>query len=72
MQKITAKKRKDLENEMLFVFGEKLQALPSKARKLLVDDLVSAFESRLSVFNRVESALNFSVQVEGKVECETL
>ena len=38
---------------MAAVFGEKIQTLSADHQMILIDDLVTAFENRLAVLNRV-------------------
>jgi hypothetical protein len=54
---------------MLAAFGEEIEMLSTELQEILLDDLVTAFENRLKVLNRVQSTLEFEV-AEG-VECET-
>ena len=51
-QQITLKGRKDLEAKMATVFGEKIKTLSTELQRILLDDMVTAFENRLKVLNR--------------------
>jgi hypothetical protein len=51
-QQITLKGRKELEAKMATVFGEKIKSLSTELQRILLDDMVTAFESRLKVLNR--------------------
>lgn len=53
MKQITFKSRKELEAKMATVFGEKINALSTELQQILIDDMVTAFENRLNVLNRV-------------------
>jgi hypothetical protein len=56
MKQTTAtKKRKDLENKTALALDNYIRSLPAELRKILVDDLVTAFESRLCVLNQAQS-----------------
>jgi hypothetical protein len=56
MKQATAtKKRKDLENKTALALENYVRSLPVELRKILVDDLVTAFESRLFVLNQAQS-----------------
>jgi hypothetical protein len=66
----TMKSNKKLQRKMLTVFGEEMHMLSAELQKILLDDLVTAFESRLDVMNRAQSTLEF--KVAESVECETL
>ena len=51
-QETTLKDRKELEAKMASVFGERIKKLSTELQKILLDDMVTAFESRLNVLNR--------------------
>jgi hypothetical protein len=51
-QQIAFKSRKELEAKMTTVFGEKIKELSTELQKILLDDMVTAFENRLNVLNR--------------------
>jgi hypothetical protein len=53
-REITLKSRRALEAEMASVFGEKLKKLSTELQKILLDDMVTAFENRLKVLNRAD------------------
>jgi hypothetical protein len=71
-QSIASKNRKELENKMAKVFEKDMKTLPAEFRKILVDDLVTAFESRLCVLNRAQLNLKFIAITEGEVKVETV
>ena len=43
---------------MASVFGEKIQELSTDLQKILLDDMVTAFENRLNVLNRADGKLH--------------
>ena len=47
----TIKTRKELETKMATVFGEKITNLSTELQRILIDDMVTAFENRLKVLN---------------------
>jgi hypothetical protein len=51
-QQITLKGRKELEAKMATVFGTKIEKLSTELQRILLDDMVTAFENRLKVLNR--------------------
>ena len=68
----TAKSRKELKHKMEAVFSEKIQTLSPDLQDDLLDDLVTAFENRLSMLNRAQLNMQcLAVTTEG-VECETI
>jgi len=72
MKQLTAtKNRKELENKMARVFENDIKSLPAEFRKIMVDDLVSAFESRLYALSRAQSNSEFLRVIEGEVIFET-
>jgi hypothetical protein len=46
------KSRDELEAKMAAVFGDQIKELSTEMKQILIDDLVTAFESRLNVLNR--------------------
>jgi hypothetical protein len=52
-QQSIIKARKELETKMAAVFGEKIKNLSTELQRILLDDMVTAFENRLNVLNRV-------------------
>ena len=54
-QQLSVKGRKELEAKMATVFDEKIKGLSAELQKILLDDMVTAFENRLMVFKRVKA-----------------
>ena len=52
-QQVALKDRQELEAKMASIFGEKINALSTELQRILLDDMVTAFENRLNVLNRV-------------------
>lgn len=50
------KNRKELRNKMAEVFSERIKALPAEMQYILLDDLVTAFENRLSIFSQAKQS----------------
>ena len=50
-QQTIIKTRKELETKMAAVFGEKITNLSTELQRILIDDMVTAFENRLNVLN---------------------
>jgi hypothetical protein len=50
---LTAKQRKDLEAKMAKVFKENMKGISAELQKILLDDLVTAFQNRINVLIRV-------------------
>jgi hypothetical protein len=71
-QSFVSKNRKELENKMVKVFEKDMESLPVELRKIMANDLVSAFESRLCVLTRAQSNLKFIMITEGEVKVETV
>ena len=57
-QEIAAVKRKELEEKMAAVFGEKIVKLSTELQEILLDDMVTAFENRLNVLNRANAEIS--------------
>jgi hypothetical protein len=56
---ITLKQRKKLENQMANVFQENLRGLSAELQRILLDDLVTAFQSRINVLMRVQEKRSY-------------
>jgi hypothetical protein len=54
---ISIKKFKELENKISMVFENDMKSLPVGLRRIMANDLVSAFESRIYALNRTQSNL---------------
>ena len=67
-----AKSRKELKQKMAAVFSEKIQQLSPDLQYILLDDLVTAFENRLSVLNRTRLNVKCLAVITEGVECETI
>lgn len=48
---------------MAEVFGDLIKALPVELQYIMLDDLVTAFENRLSTFSRVQSGQHIEVEL---------
>jgi hypothetical protein len=56
---MTLKQRKELEAKMTEVFKENIQTLSTELQKILVDDLVTAFQNRINVLIRVQRKTSY-------------
>jgi hypothetical protein len=54
-QQVAFRSRKELEVEMATIFGEKIKQLSTELQKILLDDMVTAFENRLNVLSRANA-----------------
>ncbi len=57
--KITLKQRKELETKMAKVFKENLKGLSAELQKILLDDLVTAFQNRINVLIRAQEKRSY-------------
>jgi hypothetical protein len=53
-QQLAVKSRKKLEAKMATVFGEIINGLSEELQQVLLDDMVTAFENRLIVFEHAK------------------
>jgi hypothetical protein len=53
-QRITLKQRKELEAKMGEVFHKNVKGLSAELQKILLDDLVTAFQNRINVLIRAQ------------------
>jgi len=56
---MTMKERKDLEARMAKVFKENMRGLSTELQKILLDDLVTAFQNRINVLNRAQAKRSY-------------
>ena len=56
MELLNIRNRKELRNKMAEVFNDIIKTLPAEMQYVLLDDLVTAFEMRLSVFSQTKSS----------------
>jgi hypothetical protein len=57
--KITPKQRKELETRMTKVFKENIKGLSAELQKILLDDLVTAFQNRINVLIRAQEKRSY-------------
>ncbi len=62
--------RKEIKSKLASALGEKMESLSSGYKDILLDDLATAFESRLAVFRRA-TCLQFGIQDAQMVEIST-
>ena len=53
------KNREILEEKMVVVFGEEIMELSTEFQEILIDDIVTAFENRVNVLNRIQDRGQF-------------
>jgi triphosphoribosyl-dephospho-CoA synthetase len=58
-QNITLKHRKELESKMAKVFKENINVLSTELQKILVDDMVTAFQNRINVLIRAQDKRSY-------------
>jgi len=56
---ITLKQRKELEVKMSKVFKENIKGLSAELQKILLDDLVTAFQNRINVLIRAQKKRSY-------------
>jgi hypothetical protein len=56
---MTLKKRKELEAKMAKVFKENIKGLSTELQKILVDDLVTAFQNRINVLIKAQKKRSY-------------
>lgn len=58
-QNIIFKQRKELEGKMAKVFKENIDVLSTELQKILVDDMVTAFQNRINVLIRAQEKRSY-------------
>jgi hypothetical protein len=56
---LTLKERKELEAKMVKVFAGNTRELSTELQKILVDDLVTAFQNRINVLIRAQAKRSY-------------
>jgi hypothetical protein len=72
MKQLSNKNRKELKSKMAEALNEKMKILSPGMQDILVDDLITAFESRLAVLDKAQSNLHCLVDIGVKIPNETL
>jgi hypothetical protein len=56
---LTLKERKELETKMVKVFAGNVKGLSTELQRILVDDLVTAFQNRINVLIRAQTERSY-------------
>ena len=72
MNHLSIRKRKELKTKMASALNDDIKTLSPCMQEILLDDLITAFESRLAVLNQAQSNVHCFVEVGVKVSNETL
>ena len=67
MKQLTSKNRKQLKNKMAEALNDNIATLSATMQDILIDDLVTAFESRYEVLNRAQPNLYCIADIGVKV-----
>ena len=54
-ERLNIKERKELQSRMAKVFKTSISGLSTELQKILLDDLVTAFQNRINVLNRAHA-----------------
>lgn len=58
-QRLTLKQRRELETKMSKVFRKNVKGLSTELQKILLDDLVTAFQNRINVLMRAQEKRSY-------------
>jgi len=56
---LTLKERKELQSKMAKVFNGNIKVLSTELQKILLDDLVTAFQNRINVLIRAQTKRSY-------------
>ena len=56
---LTLKERKELQSKMANVFNGNIKVLSTELQKILIDDLVTAFQNRINVLIRAQTKRSY-------------
>ena len=51
----TPSQRENLENKLIDAFKDEMNALSKELQQILADDLITAFQNRVTVFRRIQA-----------------
>jgi len=71
-QSISIERRKELEHKMSTIFENDMKSVSIGFRRILADDLVSAFESRIYVLNQAQENLQVIAITQGDFQVEAV
>jgi DNA phosphorothioation-dependent restriction protein DptG len=72
LKQLTSKNRKQLKTKMAEALTDKIETLPAGMQDILLDDLVTAFESRFEVLSNAQLNLVCFANIGVKIPNETL
>ena len=70
--RLKTRNRKAMKTKISKALKQDLKCLPVEMQNIFLDDLITAFENRLSVLNRAQSNPQCTIEVECKMLNETL
>ncbi len=71
-QNLPRRNREKTIAKMATVFHEKLKSLSPESREILLDDMVTAFESRLAILSRARFEIKSCIGLTNAVEVESV
>ena len=51
--------RKHLENKLIDAFKDEMNTLSKELQQIVADDLITAFQNRIAVFQRIQTKLRY-------------
>ena len=69
--KLSSRRRKEIKAEMAVVLAKRMESLSVGYQEILIDDMVTAFENRLSVLNRA-NYLQINVETPQMIELKNI
>jgi hypothetical protein len=64
MKNSARRNQKEIKTKMAAVLDADLKLLSNDLQKILIEDMVTAFENRLSILKNMQKANNYSVELE--------
>lgn len=58
-QTMTLKARKELETKMSKALGQNIKGLSAELQRIMVDDMVTAFQNRINVLTRAQARRSY-------------
>jgi hypothetical protein len=70
--KFSSKNRKQLQAKLGTILNDKIQSLSLEYRDILLDDMVTAFENRLTALSRTQSNIQMRFQMESDLKVDAV
>ena len=71
-KKISTEEKKEITSKLAVAFGKEIKNLSKENQEILLDDMVTAFQNRIAVFNRLNAKNNLHVRDNIEFHCKSV